>query len=193
MAVVTSLLLVLVLPALAGAQPSLPASAAAASCQPTPVRDSLTVVGPMVGSRPAWLVGWDQTYGLANPVKTLWVVAQSSQRVEITGRLLNGSDVAQFRRGTGPITSNLVVEDLARESVIPGGATADVLRDYAFIPSHVFYPTPGCWEFTVAIGDEKHRIIRRIGTGTQANSPMPSVDTYRLDGAKARGPKPGAR
>ena len=94
------------------------------------------------------------------------VLAQSKQRLRITGRLLNGSATAQFRHGSGPLTRDLVVEDLARSSVVPGGATPEMLREYAFIMSHVFYPVPGCWEFTVAIGDAKHTIVRTIGTST---------------------------
>ena len=60
------------------------------------------------------------------------------------------------------VTPMLVVEESVRESVIPGGATADVLRAYAFIMSHVFYPVPGCWEFTVGIGSKRHKIVRNI-------------------------------
>ena len=161
---VIGLLLIMLVPAGAWAQSGPLASTA--SCNPTPIGERLSVVGPMVGSRPAWMVGSDQTFGSANPVKTLWVLAQSKQRLRITGRLLNGSATAQFRHGSGPLTRDLVVEDLARSSVVPGGATPEMLREYAFIMSHVFYPVPGCWEFTVAIGDAKHTIVRTIGTST---------------------------
>ena len=157
-------LLILLLPAGALAQSG--ASVSTQSCNPTPVGESLSVVGPMIGSRPAWMIGSDQTFGLGNPVKTLWVLVQSKERLRITARLRDGGATAQFRQGSGSLGSDLVVEDLARASVIPGGATQEVLRQYAFITSHVFYPVPGCWEFTVAIGGTNHTIVRKIGTAT---------------------------
>ena len=164
MAVLTAFLSLLLLPALSVGQPSGgPASVMAPACEPTPGQDVLSVVGPMAGSWPAWVVdGSDTWHGATHPAKTLWVVAQLGQRVEITGRLLNGAAVAQFSRGSGPATPTLVVDDPLRESVRPGGATAEVLRAYAFIMSHVFYPVPGCWEFTVGIGSKRHKIVRNI-------------------------------
>jgi hypothetical protein len=36
------------------------------------------------------------------------------------------------------------------------------MRDYAFIPSLVMYPSPGCWELTATIGDEEVRIVRDL-------------------------------
>ena len=67
---VIGLLLIMLVPAGAWAQSGPLASTA--SCNPTPIGERLSVVGPMVGSRPAWMVGSDQTFGSANPVKTLW-------------------------------------------------------------------------------------------------------------------------
>jgi len=40
----------------------------------------------------------------------------------------------------------MILEDARRESVLPGGATCNLLDVYAFIPSYVFYPQPGCYQ-----------------------------------------------
>jgi hypothetical protein len=117
----------------------------------------------MVGRHPVWLVdGSDRWRGATHPVKTLWVVARTSRRVQIAGHRLDGAGAAGFRRGSSAVTRTLVVEDPSRASVIPGGATSELLRAYSFIPSYVFYPSPGCWEFTVRVGDESFRITREI-------------------------------
>lgn len=149
---------------------SLPSSASQtprgqATCESARPISLLSVVGPMLGSHPAWLVDGSASWmGAGVPVKTLWVVAQSNQRIEIAGRLRGGSETARFRRGSDTIADTLIIENPRRESVIPGGATADLLREYAFIPSHVFYPVPGCWEFTVSISGAQHRLVRSVET-----------------------------
>ena len=131
------------------------------SCEASAARNLLSVIAPMRGSQPAWLVDGDGPWsGPDAPVKTLWVIALPNQRLEITGRRRGGTETARFRRGADGISDSLVIEDPRRESANPGGATADVLRDYAFIPSHVFYPEAGCWEFTVRASGARHRIVQ---------------------------------
>jgi hypothetical protein len=49
-----------------------------------------------------------------------------------------------------------------RWSMIPGGATAQLMKEYAFIGSVVMYPSPGCWELTATLGDEEVRIVRDL-------------------------------
>lgn len=133
------------------------------ACESTPRERVLSVVGPMSGSDPVWFVDGSVPWpGADDPVKTLWVFVQSNQRIEITGRLRNGSETARFLRGSGAAGASLVIADPGRESVRPGGATAEVLRHYAFIPSLVFYPVAGCWEFTVVVGGESHRLVRNV-------------------------------
>lgn len=134
------------------------------ACVATPVENILSVVGPMRGQRPAWLVddGSGRWVGAESPTKTLWVVAQPAPRVVVTGRLRGSTKPARFQRGSGVATEKLEVEDPRRESVRPGGAERDVLQAYAFISSQVFYAEPGCWEFTVVVGDEPHRIVRPV-------------------------------
>lgn len=145
----------------AGPTTSLLVAQEANRCLPTPPQDLLPdVVGPMVGTRPAWRVGGgDRWTNGAHPVKTLWVFARTSLDVRIEGRRLDGPGALTFQRQPDPVTEVLVITDPGRTSVIPGGAPSEVMRAYSFIPSYVFYPSPGCWEFTVRIGDDEVRIV----------------------------------
>jgi hypothetical protein len=141
-----------------------PAPDATVSCTPTPAENLLTVVGPMAGSRPAWFVdGGEIVWTHAeHPVKTLWVVARTSETVRIKGRRLDGAGTARFRQGQEEPQSVFVIADASAASAIPGGASADVMRTYSFLPSHVFYSSPGCWEFIVRVGSDEVRLVREV-------------------------------
>jgi hypothetical protein len=141
-----------------------PTAIVSRSCQPTPPRDLLPeVVAPLVGSSPAWLVDGSAAWMSATePVKTLWVLRRSSEKVSISGHRLDGTGILKLRRGDDPSSTTLVVADPARESVIPGGASPEIMREYAFVPSHVFYPSPGCWEFQVHQSGQDVRIVREL-------------------------------
>jgi hypothetical protein len=134
------------------------------SCQPAPVQDLLPdVVAPLVGSSPAWLVDGPATWTSATePVKTLWMLQRSSEPVSISGHRLDAPGSLKLRRGDDPPTTELVVANPAPESAIPGGARPEILRAYAFLPSHVFYPSPGCWEFRVHQGGYDVNIVREL-------------------------------
>jgi len=137
--------------------------AGVASCEATPPVSMLEVVGPMAGTHPAWLVDGSASWSASTtPIKTLWVFAQSDHGFEVTGRRQGGSETARFRTGNGQIKDTLTVVDLRRETVRPGGAGAEVLQRYAFIPSHVYYPVAGCWEFTLVSAGETHRIVKNL-------------------------------
>ena len=151
-----------------GSDPRFRSSEGAATARPTacpqsPTQDLLPgVVGPMVGRRPAWMVDGSAPWRASEPVKTLWVLLRTSAEVRIEGRRLDGPGELKLRRGDVRPADLLVIANPAQQSVIPGGASPDIMRAYAFLPSHVFYPSPGCWEFTVHIGDETVRIIRDL-------------------------------
>ena len=132
-------------------------------CQQSPTQDLLPdVVAPMVGVRPGWLVDGSATWRSGEPVKTLWVLLRTSEAVRIGGRRLDGPGALTLRRGDDPPADTLVIANPARQSVIPRGAPPEIMRAYVFLPSHVFYPSPGCWEFTVRIGEEEVRIVRDL-------------------------------
>jgi hypothetical protein len=135
----------------------------AASCHASPTED-LPFMGSAVGASPVWVVDgasqWDWKQN--EPFKTLWVLLRTSQELRIKGRRLDAPGVLKFVNvGDRPI-EELVVDDPARRSVRPGGAQPEIMRTYAFLPSLVIYPSAGCWEFTVRIGDAEHRIVLEL-------------------------------
>jgi hypothetical protein len=133
------------------------------SCPQSPTQDALPeVVAPMVGARPVWLVDGSATWRSGEPVKTLWVLLRTSDDVRIDGHRLDAPGALTLRRGDDPPADALVIANPARHSVIPGGAPPEIMRAYVFLPSHVFYPNPGCWEFTVRIGQKQWRIVRDL-------------------------------
>ena len=139
---------------------------AAFSCQPSPTQDLLPgVVAPMTGSSPAWMIDGSTWPGEHEPAKTLWVLRRTSDSVRISGRRLDAPGRARVRRGSDAPSDTLLVANPSKESVTPGGAPPDVMRSYVFLPSHVFYPSPGCWQFTVHIAQEEFRIVRESRVG----------------------------
>lgn len=146
--------------------PRLPASNTSLSCKETPVENLLpSVVGSMAGARPAWCVdGGDYLFWkhAEHPVKTLWVVSRTSAPVRITGNRLDGPGTAKFRRGQDEPAAEFVIANPRVASAIPLGASAEVMQAYSFISSHVFYSSPGCWEFTVQVGGDEVRLVREI-------------------------------
>ena len=120
------------------------------------------LIGPARGSG-AWLVDgadgrWEWAQNL--PTKTLWILPTTRERVVIRGHELNSGATTRFQAGgpDSPITDAMVVDDPWRASVIPGGATWDLKSQYLFLPSQVYYPSVGCYEFDITVGTE-HRAI----------------------------------
>jgi hypothetical protein len=135
-------------------------------CQQSPTQDLLPeVVAPMIGVRPVWLVDGSANWRRGEPAKTLWVLLRTSEEVRITGRQLDGPGTLTLRRGDDRPADMLIVANPARQSVIPGGAPPAIMRAYVFVLSDVFYPSPGCWEFTVRVGQEEVRVVRDLKPG----------------------------
>jgi hypothetical protein len=140
-------------------------SAGLGSCVTTPSETLLppNVLGPMTGKSPAWIVdgnagGWA---GADAPVKTLWIFwRESATSVRIRGHEVNGSGKLMFSRGMGQaISDELTFTDARKMSVIPGGATPEIMKSHVFMPSYVFYPTRGCWQFDIGIGGNDYHIV----------------------------------
>lgn len=160
--IVGLVLLILLMPFEADTAEDLPVGAAF-SCKPSPTQDLLpAVVGPMTGTSPVWMVDGSTWQGEREPVKTLWVLRRTSAVVRIVGRRLDAPASARLRRGSDAPSDTLFVANPSEESVIPGAAPPAVMRSYVFLSSHVFYPSPGCWQFTVQIAQEEFRIVREI-------------------------------
>jgi hypothetical protein len=63
------------------------------------------------------------------------VLARTTQTVRIEGRRLDGPGTLKFRkRLNDPITDVLVLENPAAASVIPAGATPEVMKAYSSFP-----------------------------------------------------------
>jgi hypothetical protein len=139
-------------------------TAAVFSCDPSPTRGLLPkVVAPMTGTAPAWMVDGSAPFqGEAVPHKTLWVLQRTSSPVRISGRRLDAPGSAKLRYGGSDAADTMFVANPGKETVIPGGASPIVMSEYVFLPSHVMYPSPGCWEFTVQIAQETFRIVREL-------------------------------
>ena len=138
-----------------------------AACPVSPVEDPLPgIIGPITGQHPAWLVdGNGRRWSNAEErVKTLWVFSQkASGPLHIAGRRLDGEGTARFQDGgVEGIPKDALDIDNWRRRAWPGNATAEVRRDYAFVPNYVIYPSPGCWQFTVRLGSEETRITIEI-------------------------------
>jgi hypothetical protein len=138
-----------------------------AACPVSPVEDPAPgIIGPITGQHPAWLIdGASGQWQNANQVvKTLWVFSQrASGPLHIEGRRLDGEGTARFQDGglDGTPKSSLDIDEWRRRAW-PGNATAEVRRDYAFVPNYVIYPSRGCWQFTVRIGTDETRITIEI-------------------------------
>ena len=140
------------------------AAAQGSSCRPSQTQNLLPdVVAPMTGASPAWLVDGLIDWGSADePRKTLWVLRRTSESVRIMGRRIGAPGSLRLARSADMPADVLVIANPIRETVIPGGAPPEVMQSYVFVPSYVFYPSPGCWEFVIRIGQDETRITREL-------------------------------
>jgi hypothetical protein len=149
------------------AQPPLPYV-----CDRTPVEDRLPeVIAAMAGHSPVWLVEGDfgRWRGADEWVKSAWVLSRKSAgTLQVRGRRLDAPGVVSFRPNMDEPPSDVLRIPGPRGrrwSMIPGGASTQIEKDFAFIPSLMMYPSPGCWELTATLGDEEVRIVRDLKKG----------------------------
>ena len=137
-----------------------------AVCDLTPIEDRLPeVIAAMAGHFPVWLVEGDfgRWSGSNAWVKSAWVLSRKSGgALQVSGRRLDGPGALTFRYQDDSATSVLRVSNPLRWSMIPGGASAEVMKDYAFIGSAINYSSPGCWELTATLGDQEVHIVRNL-------------------------------
>jgi hypothetical protein len=136
------------------------------TCPVSPLQNVLPeLVGPARGLGP-WLVdGSDGRWSSRDtPNKTLWILRTTRERTTIRGHEMSSGATTRFQSGgpDSPITDAMVVDDPWRDSVIPGGATWELKNQYLFLPSYVYYPVAGCYQFDVAIGDRHEPITIEI-------------------------------
>jgi len=144
------------------------AAVIATACTVSPVENPAPgVIGPIIGQYPAWVVDGSsgQWSGPEQLNKTLWVLSRkASGSLRITGRRLDGDGTLRFQDGgiEGHPAGALEIADPWTRSVRPGGASAEILRAFSFIPNYVIYPSPGCWALDVELGGDKTRITLEI-------------------------------
>jgi hypothetical protein len=144
------------------------AAIVAAACAVSPAENPAPgVIGPATGQYPAWLVDGSSGHwsGADELVKTLWVFSRKAAgSLRITGRRLDGDGRLRFQDGglEGHPADALEIADPWKRSVRPGGASAETLRAFSFIPNYVIYPSPGCWALDVELGGENTRITLEI-------------------------------
>ena len=147
-------------------QPASSSSPAAAEpqCPATGLEDRLpTIIAPMVGSEPIWLVNgsFNRWLGPDGLVKSVWVLSRAVEGdLVVSGHRLDGAGVMRFQAGVdaSPVV-RVVIPDATRQSVIPGEATPEMMDEYAFRTMYLIYPSPGCWEVTARLGDHERRIV----------------------------------
>ncbi len=151
-------MIILVSSLVAGGEPDM-------SCSATPLEDRMPdIIAPMAGDEPIWLVdgSFGEWVGPEVLVKSVWVLSRAvSGDLLVRGRRLDGAGSVQFQDGVnGERSEQLVLSDLGGlRSVTPGGATSAVMSQYRFVMMYLVYPSPGCWEIEIRLGDEERRIV----------------------------------
>ena len=131
-------------------------------CASTPMEDRLpAVIAPMAGKDPIWLVGGRSGSRPDVPAKAVWVLSRKSTgNLRLEGRQLDGPGIVRFRTSVdGPIRDALLIPDPQAQSVVPGGATPEIMTAYAFVPTYLIYPSPGCWELVARLGEREVPIV----------------------------------
>jgi len=134
-------------------------------CAFTPMEDRLpAVIASMAGTDPIWLVGGRSDGRPDVPVRAVWVLSRNLiGPLRLEGRQLDGPGIMTFRASVdAPITDALLIPDPQTQSVVPGGATPEIMKAYAFVPTYLIYPSPGCWELIARLGGREVRIVLAI-------------------------------
>lgn len=141
-----------------------PGTAAAADtgddCRPSALIDMLpNVTAPAAGRDPIWLVGASLLHwNGGQPVKTAWVLSRLQDGpLVVTGHRRESPSQLSFVTDSGP-TRVLEIAEPHGQSVVPGGASTAVQKEYSFVMSYLVFPTPGCWEIEARLGSAARRI-----------------------------------
>jgi hypothetical protein len=129
-------------------------------CAPTPsvpIRPGSSGSGR--GTDPVWVVADGGSAGNL-PNKMLWIF-HTHEHVRIEGRELISGRSTRFQIGGGdtPMLDAIDLDDPRRVTVFPGGSAAEVRNGYFFVPSYVYFPQPGCFEFTIQLEHATQRIV----------------------------------
>ena len=132
-------------------------------CATTPVEDLLPgVMAPLAGEAPIWVVdgSFGSWLGPEEAVKTAWVVERDLRKdVLVEGHRLGTGERVRFMQPDRTMGKSLRLEFTERLTIIPGGATDEQVRRFAFFSSLAYYPVPGCWELIASAGEDTVRIV----------------------------------
>ena len=125
-----------------------------------PISQSMEVrpdIAPGLGAGPVWMIAAPAgECGRPDELaKTIWIVDDLVQgQVRITGRRLDGDELAGFQGYDGAVSAD------GKEILLdaPHSRSTDK-RGY------VIYPAPGCWEFTVEFGAESIPMVVYMYSG----------------------------
>jgi hypothetical protein len=132
-------------------------------CPVTQAATELPDVGLVPGRSPIWFAdGSTGAWRERQPTKSLWVLSRMAKgRLRIEGRRLDGPGLVEFARDFGgPFLPTLEILDPWHGSII--GTRREITQAYAFVPSYVMYPSPGCWQLTAILGDNRVTFAREL-------------------------------
>ena len=134
-----------------------------AACAVTPTEDRLpSIIAPMAGDYPLWLVDVSGPFrGPGMPYNLYWVVARDHPGdLVVTGHRLDGEETASFMAGVyEPLEEQLLIENAHDQGMVPGGASAEIIQQYAFRGGYGLFPAPGCWELVAKMGETERRFV----------------------------------
>lgn len=139
-------------------------AALAADCPSTTLEDRMPgVIAPMAGAEPVWLVdgSFGRWLGASSLVKSVWVVSREYEGdLVVEGRRLDGSGQLRFvARPEATATERATITDAHLRRMLPGDAADETTEQYAFASMYLIYPSPGCWQISVRLGEHEVQIV----------------------------------
>jgi hypothetical protein len=87
----------------------------------------------------------------------------ASGSLRVSGRQRDGEGELLFQQGVDGVRKPMLeVADPWTYSLTPGGSTPEIVRAYAFLGGYVIYPSRGCWDLDVRLGNDETRITIEI-------------------------------
>jgi hypothetical protein len=121
----------------------------------------IKTINPVVGQSPVWVTTGAATgtkpilwEGSNNPVQVLWIrdLAVKGPAL-LSGTLAGGKAKATFAKAALGLPTDRFKFDALGDK--PESVKDDDLRRYAFHRTYVWFPEPGCYEFTARVGSQQ--------------------------------------
>jgi hypothetical protein len=112
-----------------------------------------------------------------SPSKTVWIVDRRyGGDLQVQGWSASDRTPVTFHAADGSRTTELVVRNAGRTSVVPGGTSSDERARYAFHTGGVAYPRPGCWLLTAEYGGRTVEVVVEKVRCDEAGRPLHGED-----------------